>query len=80
MRARSETLVFAAISYALIAALGLLYVHFRVGVRVLWPFGLVTPQPLPVADYSVVSAILVVVAPPCICLIYARRSDRPRHR
>jgi hypothetical protein len=67
---KNDTLAFSLISYSLIATLAFLYVHFRVGFRVLFSLTSASHQPLSASEFNIVSLVLILGIGASICWMF----------
>jgi hypothetical protein len=70
MRTRNTTLAFSIISYLLIATFAFLYIHFKVGLRVLFSPTSSSYQLLSSSEFNIVSFVLVFGIGACICQMF----------
>lgn len=70
MTDKNETLALSFISYLLIATITFLYIHFKIGIGVLFALNSKTHQPLSNAEFNIVNFILVTGIGASICLLF----------
>jgi tetratricopeptide (TPR) repeat protein len=67
---KNDTLAFSLISYSLIAILAFLYIHFKVGIRVLLSLTNTSHQPLSDSEFNIVLFILMLGIGASVCLMF----------